>query len=199
MTEPRVWQPKYELTNSIVNHLTAIEAARVLVESTALPPTTLAELSHRARIRATHYSTRIEGNRLTLDEAEDVISGRRKVFHGRERDVAEVRNYWDALTRVEEWALNGRPFTQELVQRVAALVMNGRRAGRAAYRTGQNVIRDSVSGGIVYLPPEAKDVPALMEEMVDWVHRAERGGVPAVEDILGQIEKLAVPGENGDA
>lgn len=180
MAETQTWQPRYQLTNSIVNSLTAIEAARVLVEGAALPPTTLAELSRQAKIRATHYSTRIEGNRLTLDEAEDVISGRRRVFHGRERDVAEVRNYWDALTKVEEWARKGRPVSQELIQRIAALVMNGKRAGRAEYRTGQNVIRDSVSGGIVYLPPEAKDVPSLMEEMVSWVHRAEVDGVPAV-------------------
>lgn len=180
MTEGRTWQPKYELTNSVVNSLTATEAARARVEGVALPPTVLAELSRQAKIRAAHYSTRIEGNRLTLDEAEDVISGRRRVFHGRERDVAEVRNYWDALTKGEEWAGKGRPATQELIQRIAALVIHGKRTGRESYRTGQNVIRDSVSGGIVYLPPEAKDVASLMEEMVNWVHRAEADKVPAV-------------------
>jgi Fic family protein len=40
------------------------------------------------------------------------------------------------------------------------------------------VIRDSASGAIVYLPPEAKDVPSLMTELVAWVKAAEGEGLP---------------------
>src|SRR5207248_2347308 len=46
------------------------------------------------------------------------------------------------------------------------------------YRDGQNVIRDSASRGIVYMPPEAKDVPALMKALEIWVNASEREGVP---------------------
>ncbi len=60
-----VWQPKYAITSSIAKHLMDIEAARVVVENTPLPLAVQAELTKKARIRATHYSTRIEGNRLT--------------------------------------------------------------------------------------------------------------------------------------
>lgn len=38
------------------------------------------------------------------------------------------------------------------------------------YRDGQNVIRDSISGRIVYMPPEAKDVPLLMKEFVEYIN-----------------------------
>jgi hypothetical protein len=37
-----------------------IEAARAVVEHTPLPAAVEAELRHRARVRFTHYSTRIE-------------------------------------------------------------------------------------------------------------------------------------------
>ena len=37
------------------------------------------------------------------------------------------------------------------------------------YRDGQNVVRDSKSGAIVYLPPESQDVPALMKDLVAWI------------------------------
>jgi len=151
-----------------------------VVETAGLPPAAIAELSRQARIRATHYSTRIEGNRLTLEEAEEVIAGRRRAFHGRERDVAEVRNYWDALTRVEEWAARKRPVSEDLIQRIAGIAINGKRNGPAAYRDGQNVIRDSATGGIVYMPPEASDVPGLMGKMVRWIHQAETDQVPVV-------------------
>jgi Fic family protein len=46
------------------------------------------------------------------------------------------------------------------------------------YRDGQNVIRDSRSKGIVYLPPEAKDVPKLMEQLLEWLNRANPLPVP---------------------
>jgi Fic family protein len=37
------------------------------------------------------------------------------------------------------------------------------------YRDGQNVIKDSATGAIVYMPPEAKDVPGLMRNLVSWI------------------------------
>ena len=180
MTSPRpAWQPRYTLTPVIARHLMEIEAARAVVEHTPLPPAVEAELRHRARVRSTHYSTRIEGNRLTLVEAEQVIEGKAAEIRGRERDVAEVRNYWNALLRVEEWAAKKAPLTEDLIRRLHALVVKGKRARPTPYRDGQNVIRDSASGAVIYLPPEAKDVPALMAALVGWVHRAEKEGLPA--------------------
>ena len=48
----------------------------------------------------------------------------------------------------------------------------------SAYRDGQNVIRDSASQRIVYMPPEAKDVPALMKALVAWLASSERQDLP---------------------
>ena len=108
-----------------------------------------------------------------------MIEEMRTTFRGRERDVAEVRNYWNALLRVEEWAAEKTPMTEKLIQRLHALVEHGVRARPTPYRDGQNVIRDSASGAIVYMPPEAKDVPHLMAAMVNWVNGAEEEQLPA--------------------
>lgn len=177
MPEPSsrpTWQPRYTLLPAIVRALLEIEAARAVVDHTPFPPMVAEELRRRARIRSTHYSTRIEGNRLTLAEAEEVLAGSRTSFHGRERDVSEVRNYWNALLRVEEWAARGTSLTEDLIQRLHALVERGSRARPTPYRDGQNVIRDSETGAIVYLPPEARDVPNLMAGLVSWVERERK-------------------------
>jgi Fic family protein len=155
-----------------------VGAAAAVVEHLAIPPAVREELRRRARVRSTHYSTRIEGNRLTLAEAELAISDSRVRFHGRERDVTEVRNYWNALLKVEEWAASGRPLTEDLMQRIHALVERGGRSKPSAWRDGQNMIRDSESGAIVYLPPEARDVPLLMSGLVAWVRQAEEERLP---------------------
>ena len=173
------WQPAYAIAPRVARLLMEIEAARAEVEHIRLPPTVEAELRRLARVRSTHYSTRIEGNRLTLAEAEEVIGGARTAFHGRERDVREVRNYWNALLRVEEWAGAKRPVSEDLIRRLHALVTQGARARPTPYRDGQNVIRDSASGAIVYMPPEARDVPGLMSAMVRWTNEATGAGAPA--------------------
>jgi Fic family protein len=171
------WQPRYTLTPAVVRHLLEIEAARAAVEQVALPPAVESELRRRARIRATHYSTRIEGNRLTLAEAEQVVTGRRVRLHGRERDAGEVRNYWKALLRVEEWAARKADLTEDLIRRLHALVEDGS-TRPTPYRDGQNMIRDSETGAIVYLPPEARDVPDLMTGLVTWVRQAGADRLP---------------------
>lgn len=76
-----IWSPRFMITTSITKRLMEIEAARAVVEHISLPPAVQAELRHHARVRATHYSTRIEGNRLTLAEAEQVICGRLSAIH----------------------------------------------------------------------------------------------------------------------
>jgi Fic family protein len=171
------WQPRYTLTPAVVRHLMEIEGARAVVEQVALPAALESELRRRARVRSTHYSTRIEGNRLTLAEAEYAVAGQRLHLHGRERDVGEVRNYWKALLRVEERAARRTDLTEDLIQRLHALVEHGR-ARRTPYRDGQNTIRDSESGALIYLPPEARDVPDLMAGLVAWVRRGGAEHLP---------------------
>jgi cell filamentation protein, protein adenylyltransferase len=170
------WRPRYTLTPAVARHLMEIEAARTVVEQTPLPAAVESELRRQARVRSTHYSTRIEGNRLTLAEAERVVEGRRVELHGRERDAGEVRSYWKALLRVEEWAARGDELTEELIRRLHALVEGRQRP--TPYRDGQNAIRASESGALVYLPPEAKDVPGLMTDLVEWIRGAEKDRLP---------------------
>ncbi|MCB1605124.1 MAG: Fic family protein, partial [Xanthomonadales bacterium] len=56
------------------------------------------------------------------------------------------------------------------IQTLHGLVMEGKEKP-TPYRDGQNVIRDSGSGAIVYMPPEAKDVPDLMSELIAWINK----------------------------
>lgn len=172
------WTPKYSITPSIARGLMQIEAARALVDHTPLAPSAQAELRAHARVLAVHYSTFIEGNRLTMSQAKAVMADAKVQIADRERDVSEVRNYWSALLRVEEWAEKKKPLAEELIQRLHALVEVGPRAKPTPYREGQNAIKNSSTGALIYLPPEAKDVPALMASLVAWADEAEKSGLP---------------------
>ena len=158
-------------TPQIVRYLQTIERAHETVRLTALSPLLAEQLRHQADIRSTHFSTWIEGNRLTLKETEKVIQHGR-LFPGRERDVLEVERYYQTMQQVEKWVEGNQKITEVRLQKIHALLYAGRRARPTPYRDGQNVMRDS-SGQIVYMPPEAKDVPVLMAELVDWINQAE--------------------------
>ncbi|MFV3129295.1 Fic family protein [Niveispirillum sp. KHB5.9] len=172
-----MYKPDFRITPGIGKALMAIEAARQAVMALPIDVEMLASLRETARLVATHYSTQIEGNRLTQAEVLEVIAG--ACFPGRERDETEVRNYYRAIEEVERLARQSASVTQDDIRRIHGLVMEGR-ASPTPYRDGQNVIRDGASRGIVYMPPEAADVPGLMAELVAWVADAmTRAELPA--------------------
>lgn len=167
-----IFNPIYTITPSIANDLIRIEAARQKVELQPLNPKVLASLRETAKLYTTHYSTMIEGNRLVPEQIKEVIILQGH-FPGRERDEAEVKGYYAALAQLEEYVVQKQQITEKTIQTLHALVVsNGRtKIKPTSYRDGQNVIKDSSTGAIVYMPPEAKDVLLLMKELVVWINQ----------------------------
>ncbi len=162
-----MFTPTFRITPAITRALMEIEACRQAVMALPIDVAMLRSLRETARIAAAHYSTMIEGNRLTEPQVREVLGGAR--FPGRERDEAEVRNYYRALEWVETRAAAGGALTESDIKRLHGLAFHGRNRG-SPYRDAQNVIRDSGSGRIVYLPPEAPDVAGLMAALVAWIN-----------------------------
>ena len=173
------WSPRFTLTPSIVRGLLRIEAARALVDLTPLQPAAEAELRSRARVRSAHYSTFIEGNRLTLEEARQVIDNPQAEITGRERDVSEVRNYERALSRVEEWAEMMLPLTETIICRFHRLAMTGSASRPTPLRKRQNAVRDAFDGYLIYLPPRPEDLPELIAALESWAEEAWSEGLAA--------------------
>ena len=169
---PIKFDPKYIISPKVMNDLLRIEAAKQKILHLPLTPTVLSSLRETARLYTTHYSTMIEGNRLDPEQVEEVLKHQGH-FPGRERDEHEVKGYYAALTQVEKWTAQGVNITEKMIQTLHALVMaNGKkRIKPTAYRDGQNVIRDSQTKKIVYMPPEAKDVKSLMESLANWINK----------------------------
>jgi Fic family protein len=173
------FSPTFTITSAVANDLMRIEAVKQAIRTLPITPRVLANLRETARLFSTHYSTMIEGNRLTQEEVAQVI-GREQRFPGRDRDQDEVKGYYVALDEAERMANSHEKVSEATVQRLHALVMGGgkTRVKPTPYRDGQNVIRDARSGGIVSMPPEAKDVPRLMEHLITWINQKDELPVP---------------------
>jgi len=162
-----MFKPRFPLTPAITKALMEIEACRQAVTRLPLTVPMLDSLRRTARLLSTHFSTQIEGNKLSPSQVEEVIEGGGR-FPGRERDEAEVRNYYKAMGFILKEASRKEPLTERTVRTIHGLVLNGRKTP-TSYRDGQNVIRDGRTGGMVYLPPEAKDVSTLMKDLIAWI------------------------------
>jgi Fic family protein len=173
------FQPNFTITPRLANALIRIEAVRQSINDLPITPLVLKTLRETARLFTTHYSTMIEGNRLTQEEVIQVVQSNAH-FPGRERDEHEVKGFYAALDEMEAWVARSLPITEKRIQTLHALLLSdGRKQVKPTpYRDGQNVIRDSLSGGIVYMPPEAKDVPALMGAMLSWLDHERELPIP---------------------
>ncbi|NGX39574.1 MAG: Adenosine monophosphate-protein transferase SoFic [Chlamydiae bacterium] len=167
---PAGFHPNFIITPSIARHLMRIEGVKQKVASLPITPAVLSSLRSSAKLLTTHYSTMIEGNRLTSKEVKEVIEHQGH-FPGRERDESEIKGYYAALEQLEYHVAKQSPITEKTIQTLHALVMSGGRTGvkPTPYREGQNVIRENGSGMIVYLTPEAKDVPKLIRNLISWI------------------------------
>lgn len=148
-----------------------IEAVKQSVVDLPITPRALANLRETARLFSTHYSTMIEGNLLTEEQVAQVIEDGRH-FPGREREEHEVKGYYAALDAVEQMAKSREALSETAIRKLHSLVMGAgkTRTKPTPYRDGQNVIRDTRSRQIVYLPPEAKDVSRLMVQLTGWIN-----------------------------
>jgi hypothetical protein len=99
----------------------SIEADRQIVAALTLSVRMLDSLRRTARLLSTHLSTQIEGNRLTAAQVQAVVEGEGN-FPGRERDEAEVRNYFAALKYVQELARKSRRLTEKEIRAIHGLV-----------------------------------------------------------------------------
>ncbi len=174
-----MFKPNYIITPELALDLMKIEALKKEVDLLPITPLLLKGLRESARLASTHYSTMIEGNRLTQEQVEEVIIDHKKIPN-RERDEKEVLGYYAALDWLAQQVVKGEMVCQDEIKMLHAIVMSGgnKQVKPTDYRDGQNVIRDGASGAIVYLPPEAHDVPRLMQELVSWLHASREKSIP---------------------
>ncbi len=172
-----MFEPKFSITPMIINALVRIEKIKQEIQSLPITAHLLASLRETARYVSTHYSTKIEGNRLTQREVVEVLK-HGEHFPEKQRDEKEILRYYAALAYIEGLIKQKIPLSEQGTKYIHALVMSGgkKRVKQSPYRDGQNVIRDGYT--IVYLPPEAHDVPTLMKELFAWLKKAEHEELP---------------------
>jgi len=163
-----MYQPNFSITNKILKYIGIIEAAKEVIENAPLVPAWEAKFREDALVRTVHHGTHIEGNELTIHEAEKVLAGANIV--GRERDIQEVLNYRNVLKFIEEY--DKKDISAEMIKHIHELTVHRILPDDAVgvFRKTQVVVKNSQTGEITFRPPPAIEVPFLITSFLQWLN-----------------------------
>ncbi|MFA4966681.1 MAG: Fic family protein, partial [Candidatus Margulisiibacteriota bacterium] len=171
-----LFKPKYKITDKILNNLTAIAAAREVIEQASLVPQWEAKLRRQAMLQNTHSSTAIEGNKLTLNQVQDLSQGK-EVLAAR-KDKQEVLNYINALEKIPDFASLPKISVETLLEihKIITTKTLDNSSDSGVFRNRQVYVGKHVFDAtgfrqeIVYTPPETDIVPELVDVFIDWLN-----------------------------
>lgn len=178
-----MFNPRYKLTDNIVKMLTAIAEAKVVIERAKILPKIELKLRRQALVRMSHSSTAIEGNQLQEFEVDALLA--RKKVDAPKRDIYEVRNYLDALKYIKETVEKKRPIREKILLKIHKLVTDETlpKEQSGYYRKSQVYIvrrRPGLSAEVMYTGPDAKDVPKLCVDLIEWIGKSEKNEINPV-------------------
>jgi len=170
------FKPKYTVTDKILNNLTLIASAREVIEQSQLVPKWEASLRRQAKLRNTHSSTAIEGNKLTLEQVGALADGRDVI--ATDKDKKEALNYLEALENIPSFAPKGRLAVDDLlaIHRMVSKNVLGDNKHCGVFRDRQVFVGRRVFDGtgikeqVEYMPPRTKDVPHLVKEFIELLN-----------------------------
>ena len=165
------WQPNYTITDKLLFTIREIGEAIGEIKSTHFNEKTLAKLELDARTLSSYASTSIEGNPLPLTDVKRLLKSHKQYIRDTER---EVLNYNTALNtlyndiKANRFTLSLTTISKLQAQVVDGLMDNPAHCGKL--RQEPVVIRDPQKpDAIVFLPPDAKDVKPLLNELITFI------------------------------
>jgi Fic family protein len=186
-------KPKFTVTSKITAALARIERARGFLDAARLSEDWVAQMQARALVLEAHFTTRIEGSTLTLEQSARLLAGE-KVPGADPTSTRELLNYKRAFEFVSQHLDSGEPVTEGLVREIHGRLVRGVRGGASApgeYRKIQNYVVNSHTRQVIYTPPPAGEVPALMADLVKWL-RHERAVSPILVAGIAQFQLVHI-------
>lgn len=171
------FQPRFDRSALLVRHLTHATGLASWIQEQSVDVTWIAPTQREALIRLAHFSTRIEGNPLTLPEVEALAAG--KDLPVEERAKREVLNYFAALRWI--WQKSPpREIDEEDLLHLHKMVTQGvvAPAECGTYKTKPNAVYQGTR--VIYRPPPPEAAPSLTRSLLEWLDSSDARAEHAV-------------------
>lgn len=179
-----MYKPNFKITNNLLTYISSIESAKALIENAPLVPAWEARFRDEAIARTVHFGTKIEGNDLTQEQAEQLLrlksidnskeAMKKTGLIARDRDVQEIINYRNVSVWIDSQEVSSfkQIFTEKTLKTLHTITMrdlaNEDEIGQ--YRKKQVIVRGAKNGAVVFRPPVSVEVPYLLEELFTWLN-----------------------------
>jgi len=178
-----MYTPKFTITNKILSDIGKVEASKEVIENAPLVPTYEAKFRQEAIIRTVHHGTHIEGNPLDTGEVAAVLEG--KEISAKDRDIQEIINYRNVLKYIDKRQTTNVKRHKLLQKDLHAIhrltvekILPATQAGK--YRRTQVVVKNSRTGVVSFMPPEAGKIVDLVANFFEWLNSVESDSIHPV-------------------
>jgi Fic family protein len=163
----------------MLTDVASLEASRQLIANASLIPAWERQFKEEAMVRQIHHSTHIEGNPLSITQAQKVLQQPILTAVGRDRDVQEIINYRNVVKYINQYAVPtlDEDVFRRMHQLIVERLLEPEQAG--AYRSVNVAIVNNQTGEHVFQPPSAQHVPALVQRFFEWLNSPQASTLPA--------------------
>lgn len=167
-----MFNPYYTISDQTANKLSQIAEIKAMVQASKLLPAREAFLRRAAIIKMAHASTSIEGNQLQEYQVKNLVEGEKVIAEADE--IREVENYLSALSSIDRLSDSLSSFGIKEILDIHTVVMTGLvdKDKLGVFRKSPVYIVNVLPDGneeLAYTPPKSDQVPALIEELLDWL------------------------------
>lgn len=134
------------------------------------PPSIARKLDEEMVIEWTYNSNALEGNTISLQETELVLSRGLTIGGKSLKEHFEIINHKEAIVRLKEFVQNKLELTEDLILELHKIIMKNIDAQQGG-RYRQTNVRIL---GAVHLPPRAEKIQRLMNELLEWYYTENR-------------------------
>lgn len=161
-----IYNPSFIRTANLVRFLTEATKLESWIRQQTVDVSWIPKSQRDALVRLAHYSTRIEGNPLTLPQVEALAAG--KDIPVQEHAKREVLNYFAALNWI--WKKSPLSVHEEDLLKLHSVLTEGLlpKDDVGQYKTRQNAV--FAGNRIIYRPPPPEAAAILTNELLDWIN-----------------------------
>lgn len=185
-----MYKPVFEITDEILARIAKIEELRSTARTFRILPEREAFIHKRATVEATHSSTSIEGNYLSLKQVEKVLKSKNYLTKEQYAEI-EVKNYKKSLDWITKRKLTKEPLGVKDVLKLHEIItdslLDDSRAGKFRQNPVYVVNQDDE---VVYEAPEASQVEPELKSFFAWLNSPENKVHPVI--IAGILHYIIV-------
>lgn len=164
------FNPLYTITNRLLANINRINALVNELNNRRFPHIILVGFEKTAKAVSAYASTSIEGNPLPLTEVKKILKSKPEHIRNSEKEVLNYNQALEYLSKqFEKRKIN---LSIELILKIQEQITAGLlpQFESGKLRGVPVVVNDPRNGEVVYLPPDAKDVKVLMDDLITYVN-----------------------------